>query len=184
MRTTRRIAILVALAAVAVFTTEAPAMYHAGMGRFLQRDPGAGGAHRLGAGGAPAATGRFIPRDPTGSNQYADGMNLYHYCRNRPGMLTDPAGTMPVPAWDDAVGGPGYDWGNGEMRLETLGCCGGQKVELGTNCCHIDPPYTKLLELAENPHLGSDMDGRCCLKRRRRPEIWKVATSDVFGLHR
>jgi hypothetical protein len=96
---TRLIAVLVVLAAVAVFTTEASAMYHAGMGVFMQRDPGprAGGPARMGAGGAPAATGRFIPRDPTGSNQYADGMNLYQYVRSNPssGRL-DPSGTIIV----------------------------------------------------------------------------------------
>lgn len=91
---TRLIAVLVALAAVAVFTTEASAMYHAGMGVFMQRDPGAGagGPARMGAGGAPAATGRFIPRDPTGSNQYADRMNLYQYVRGNPVIYVDPQG--------------------------------------------------------------------------------------------
>lgn len=92
----RLIAVLVALAAVAVFTTEASAMYHAGMGVFMQRDPGAGagGPARMGAGGAPAATGRFIPRDPTGSDQYAGGMNLYGYVRQNPTARTDPSGLL------------------------------------------------------------------------------------------
>jgi hypothetical protein len=91
---TRLFAVLVALAAVAVFTTEASAMYHAGMGVFMQRDPGAGagGPARMGAGGAPAATGSFIPRDPTGSNQYADGMNLYQYVGGNPVNYSDPTG--------------------------------------------------------------------------------------------
>ncbi len=95
---TRVIAVLVALAAVAVFTTEASAMYHAGMGVFMQRDPGAGaGGHaRMGAGGTPAAAGHFIPRDPTGSNQYADGMNLYEYVQSRPTMGLDPEGTRVI----------------------------------------------------------------------------------------
>ncbi len=121
---TRLIAVLVALAAVAVFTTEASAMYHAGMGVFMQRDPGpgAGGPARMGAGGAPAATGRFIPRDPIGTAtappmarnlsssqftrrdptlQYADGPNLYQYVRSDPIGRTDPMGleSRPTKFW-------------------------------------------------------------------------------------
>jgi len=76
MKRTDLIAALVGIVDMSIFAADASAMYHPGMGTFMQRDPGAGGAHRLGPGGAPAATGRFIPRDPTGSNQYADGMNL------------------------------------------------------------------------------------------------------------
>jgi RHS repeat-associated protein len=49
------------------------ARYHdPALGRFLSRDPGAGNANRIGAGG-PAVGGGFIPRDPTGSNQYVNG---------------------------------------------------------------------------------------------------------------
>jgi hypothetical protein len=106
----------VALAAVAVFTTEASAMYHAGMGVFMQRDPGAGagGPARMGAGGAPAATGRFIPRDPTGSNQYADGMNLYQYVQGNPVNHLDPSGLRTK------------DWvwcGSKSIYIETDYCC-------------------------------------------------------------
>ena len=46
----------------------------------------------MGSGGAPAASGRFIPRDPTGSNQYADGMNLYQYVQGGPTSYVDPSG--------------------------------------------------------------------------------------------
>jgi RHS repeat-associated protein len=72
------------------------ARYHdPALGRFLSRDSGAGAGDpdRMGDGGAPAATGRFIPRDPTGSNQYADGMNLYQYVRSNPVRYMDPQGT-------------------------------------------------------------------------------------------
>jgi hypothetical protein len=62
MKTTRLIAMLVGLAAIAIVTADASAMYHPGMGVFLQRDPGAGGAMRIGAGGA-TPVGQFIPRD-------------------------------------------------------------------------------------------------------------------------
>ena len=93
---THLIAALVGIVAMSIFAADASAMYHPGMGTFMQRDPGAGGAHRLGAGGAPAATGRFIPRDPTGSNQYADGMNLYQYTKSNPIVGTDPQGTIVV----------------------------------------------------------------------------------------
>lgn len=63
MRTTRLIAVLVGMAAIAILTADASAYYHPTLGRFMQRDPGAGGANRIVAGGAPAATRRFIPRD-------------------------------------------------------------------------------------------------------------------------
>jgi len=62
----------------------------------MQRDPGAGGAMRIGAGGA-APVGRFIPRDPTVTNQYADGPNLYQYVRSNPTNYLDPAGRRAGP---------------------------------------------------------------------------------------
>jgi hypothetical protein len=91
MRTTRLIAVLVGLAAIAMVAADASAYYHPGMGTFMSRDPGAGNANRIGAGG-PAVGGGFIPRDPTGSNQYADGMNLYQYVRSQPTRYLDPSG--------------------------------------------------------------------------------------------
>ncbi len=91
MRTTRLIAVLVGLAAIAMVAADASAYYHPGMGTFMSRDPGAGNANRIGAGG-PAVGGGFIPRDPTGSNQYADGMNLYQYVRSNPVRHLDPQG--------------------------------------------------------------------------------------------
>ena len=70
---------------------DASAMYHPRLGRFLSRDPGAGSAMRIGAGGA-APVGGFIPRDPSQSNQYADGMNLYQYVGSHPISYVDPMG--------------------------------------------------------------------------------------------
>lgn len=95
MRTTRLIAVLVGFAAIAMVTADAHAYYHPGMSRFMSRDPGAGGAHRIGAGG-PAVRGGFIPRDPTASNQYADGMNLYQYVGSNPIIGLDPQGEAVV----------------------------------------------------------------------------------------
>lgn len=97
MRTTRLIAVLVAFAAIAVLTADAHAFYHPTMGRFLQRDPGAGAGSpaRLGATG-PAVVGGFIPQDPVGSDQYADGMNLYQYARSSPSSVADPTGLAVV----------------------------------------------------------------------------------------
>lgn len=91
MRTTRLIAVLVGMAAIAMVASDASAYYHPGMGVFTSRDPGAGNANRIGAGG-PAVGGGFIPRDPTGTNQYADGMNLYQYVGSSPVAATDPTG--------------------------------------------------------------------------------------------
>ncbi|MDY7010445.1 MAG: hypothetical protein SVV80_06785 [Planctomycetota bacterium] len=62
MKMTRLIAVLVVLATITIVTADASAMYHPTIGRFMQRDPGAGSAMRIGAGGA-APVGGFIPRD-------------------------------------------------------------------------------------------------------------------------
>ena len=91
MKHTRLIAVLVGLAAIAVLTTNASAYYHPTVGRFISRDPGPGAATRPGT-ATPAPTNRFIPRDPTGTGQYADGMDLYQYSRSNPVNLVDPAG--------------------------------------------------------------------------------------------
>ena len=95
MKRTHLIAALVGLVAIGIFATDAAAYYHPGLGRFTSRDPGAGGAMRIGGGG-PAVAGGFIPRDPTGSNQYADGMNLYQYVRSNPIDGLDPMGLWKI----------------------------------------------------------------------------------------
>lgn len=86
MRRTQLVVALVAVAVVGLCAASASAMYHPGVGRFLQRDPGSGGAMRIGAGG-PAVVGGFIPLD-----QYADGMNLYQYVGSDPANRWDPSG--------------------------------------------------------------------------------------------
>ena len=91
MKRTRLIAVLAGIVATVVFAADASAMYHPTLGRFTSRDPGPSGVMRMGAGG-PALGGRFIPRDPTGSSQYADGMNLYQYVGSNPIKYLDPSG--------------------------------------------------------------------------------------------
>jgi len=92
MKTTHLVAVLVAIAALALFAADASAMYHPSLGRWLQRDPGPGGmmaAPRVGTAG-PAIGGEFIPRDHTA--QYRDGMNLYQYVGGSPTRFADPSG--------------------------------------------------------------------------------------------
>jgi len=96
MKTTHLIAALVGLVAMGILAVDASAMYNPSTGTFMQRDPGAGSAARIGAGG-PLVGGGFIPMD-----QYADGMNLYQYCRSSPVVHRDPSGlTVVIPTFDD-----------------------------------------------------------------------------------
>jgi len=100
--------VLLGIITVAIFTADASAYYHPTMGRFLQRDPGAGNANRIGAGGAAPVSG-FIPRDPTGTNQYADGMNLYQYVGSNPAGFADPFGLNKGPCVVKQVSGADGD---------------------------------------------------------------------------
>ena len=95
MKRTRWIAAFVGVAAVSMIAADASAMYHPGHGRFMQRDPGAGTEipSRPGTNRAAPVSGEFVPRDSTGSNQYADGPNLYQYVQSNPVIWLDPQGT-------------------------------------------------------------------------------------------
>ncbi len=97
----RVLSIVAACLLLAILTSSAQAMYHTGMGRFMQRDPNGtalvsagrmGAASRVGSAGAIAAGGGFIQRDPI--RQYADGMNLFQYVRSHPVQATDPSGLV------------------------------------------------------------------------------------------
>ena len=86
MNRTQLLGALTAVVALGVLAADASAYYHPTMGRFMSRDPGAGGPPRPGSAG-PAVSGGFIPRD-----QYVDGMNLYQYVRSNPIIRLDPTG--------------------------------------------------------------------------------------------
>jgi len=121
MKTTRLVAVLVGLAAISLFATDATAMYNPSLGRWMQRDPGQGGMMPATprVGGGPVAGGAFLPRDQIGMPsprapelsrsvgspafpslpphaQYADGCNLYQYVRSMPTRLLDPHGTESI----------------------------------------------------------------------------------------
>ena len=68
MKRTPLLALLLAFVTIAGLTPDASAYYHAGMGRFISRDP--------------------MP--------YADGGNLYEYCGSGPTCAVDPSGTKCV----------------------------------------------------------------------------------------
>jgi hypothetical protein len=96
----RSLALVAAAFIVTAVATPSFAMYHAGMGRFMQRDPhgtmNAPTAPRVGMAG-PAAAGGFVARDPMPAQpqpglQYADGMNLYQYVGSNPILFRDPMG--------------------------------------------------------------------------------------------
>lgn len=87
---------------VTLFTPAAEAMYHPGLGRFLQRDPhgtqlssAAIGAmaNRTGTITGSISAGEFMPRDVLNpAFQYQDGMSLYQYVRSAPTAFVDPTG--------------------------------------------------------------------------------------------
>jgi len=94
MRTLKPLAIvLLVVTALGSSATDASAYYDATTGRFLSRDPGPGGASRVGT-VAPAPSGRVFQRDPAG--QYTDGMNLYQYGKGHPTFGTDPTGELVI----------------------------------------------------------------------------------------
>ncbi len=78
MKRTHLIAALVTTISVGIVADDASAMYNPSTGTFMQREPGAAAAMRIGGGDA-APVGQFVPRD-----QYADGMNLYGYVGSNP----------------------------------------------------------------------------------------------------
>lgn len=76
----RMFVILAAALLLTAIVSPVQAMYHPGMGRFMQRDPGPGGT----SGSMPSRVGH------AGINrQYADGMNLYQYVRSNPIRYVD-----------------------------------------------------------------------------------------------
>jgi hypothetical protein len=90
MTNTRLLVAAVALSIIAAFTAEASAYYHPATARFISRDLGPGGS------AGSSKTAHFPPRDPTGTNQYADGMNLYQYAKIAPAGYVDPGGTTVI----------------------------------------------------------------------------------------
>lgn len=84
----KRSPLIAVLLAFMAFANNASAYYHPEIGRFMNCDPGPA---RVGS-GQIAAGRQFAPRDPTGTNQYADGANLYQYVGSNPVVKIDPTG--------------------------------------------------------------------------------------------
>ena len=145
MRYTKVIAILAVLTGIAVFAAEASAMYHPGMGRFMQRDPGPDGmmgATRVGT-MRPADGGRsFLVRDPVGTEsapdrtgvrgQYSDGMNLYELVRGNPVIYRDPHGTNIYLRTGGNTGNPVIDACHQQVCVDTWDKEGCEKT--GVKC--------------------------------------------------
>jgi hypothetical protein len=86
----------VILTLLACFTSDAQAVYHPKLGRWMQQDPLGRDTtmqQRLGTSAMP--TNAFVPKDnlvPTPTAGYHDGMNMYEYVGSRPMTNVDPAG--------------------------------------------------------------------------------------------
>ncbi len=117
MKRSSLFAVLAVVAAVSTFAADAEAVLHPTLGRFIQRDGGPGSAMRIGTGGAApvgiAPVESFVPRDPTATNRYADGMNLYQYVRSSPvkyvdfsGFQAHQPGSQPAPGPASQPGAP------------------------------------------------------------------------------
>ena len=105
----RRLIIVAAAFIITTVASPALAMYHPGMGRFMQLDPhgttNVPVAARVATAGS-VATGRFIPRD-----RHPDGHNLYQYIRSQATRHVDPTGRQAqtvAPDWniDEFIGQP------------------------------------------------------------------------------
>lgn len=83
---TRLFSVVTSALLLAAFAAPAQAMYHAGMGRFMQRDPANRDITRV-PGRGTIRTSAFVARD-----QYPDGMTLYEYVRSAPTTRRDPFG--------------------------------------------------------------------------------------------
>jgi hypothetical protein len=95
MKRTHLLAVLVVSAAATVLVADASAMYHPGMGRFMQRDPIADLDRDLIV--ASPSADAFVPQGPEGADPaiaYSDGMNLYEYVRSSPTGYVDPLGLL------------------------------------------------------------------------------------------
>jgi len=116
MRMRSILPVFVAALVAVVFTTDAMAMYHPGLGRFVQRDP-----HGQELGPTPNRIGNthpssvnfnFIPRDEINPHlQYSSGSNIYQYVNSSPESRIDPVGLK-----DYEIGNgprPTINWDNG-----------------------------------------------------------------------
>lgn len=94
-RNNQLLAVLI-LTLLACFTSDAQAVYHPKLGRWMQQDPLGRDTtmqQRLGTSAMP--TTAFVPRDnlaPTPAGGYHDGMSLYEYVRGRPLSVRDYTG--------------------------------------------------------------------------------------------
>jgi hypothetical protein len=123
----RSLAILVAAFMVTLVASPALAVYHPGMGRFLQRDPngmqiGPAVPHAI---AGPAAHGGFVQRDFEPHQQYADGMNLYQYVGCNPIGLADPTGLRSIGIGDGSLFRP-----RGPGRCRFRNCTAGELADL------------------------------------------------------
>lgn len=105
MRTTRLIAVLVGLAAIAMVAADAHAIYHPGMGTFLQRDPGAGasGPSPIGAAG-PAMGGGFAQRDPMPAGPARVGTPMHGHVLGQPAQVPFATPARPGAAMPPRIG--------------------------------------------------------------------------------
>lgn len=99
------------------------------------------GPVRIGVGVASQPPGRAIARGPISNTAYADGMNLYQYCRSNPAVYVDPLGLYSSNSDSGSNSGSGSGSDSGSGSEYTGAPSGGSMEDIlnGPRSCGLVP---------------------------------------------